>query len=1162
MQPSESASGSVERQLFFRALEVLPGKERAAFLDAECSKDPQLRQRLEGLLRQFEALGTFLEEPVVSRAELTQYRAEPGVLTERPGDCIGRYKLIQWVGEGGVGVVYEAEQAEPVRRLVALKIIKLGMDTKQVVARFEAERQALAVMDHPNIAKVFDAGATDTGRPYFVMELVRGIKITEYCDQNSLPTKQRLELFIRVCQAIQHAHQKGIIHRDIKPANVLVSRNDGVPVPKVIDFGIAKTTTDQPMRDNTLFTACEQFVGTPAYMSPEQAELGGQDIDTRTDIYSLGVLLYELLTGKTPFDTRELMAIGLDEMRRTIREREPARPSTRLASMLAEELTATAKRRASEASQLISVLRGDLDWIVIKALEKDRTRRYDTANGLAMDLQRYLDNEPVLARPPGQFYRLNKLVRRNKLAFAAAAGIASALLCGIGASTWQAARATRAGKEALANARATQQAQVRESIARAQTRRLLYVADINLAHRALEEGSISRADELLRAYEHNAGQDDLRGFEWFALKRLCRGDQAYSFPPQTYIPMCVAFSPDGKLLATGSGNQDSSEPEHGVARDRRGELKLFDAATKRELITFPQQTAWVTSITFSPDGQTLAAARSDGITIFWKLTGEKTAELPGRRGDCINALSFSPDGQALASASSDGMLSIWSTTRRCVDFATNLVHTLSTLAFTPDGRRLAAAGTGFQITLVDTLTTNLLAIPWPGTYIGGLAFSPDGKTLAIANVNTWVRLLDLDSLSRNAATISSLVENMYWPHNVRPPLNMAVATNVAGLGQHQDCVTSVAFLPDGSKLVTASLDNTLKIWDLRLRKAVAVLKGHRGSVLQLAVSADGTTIASISTDRTVRLWRVEREQEADVLGHPAGVWSTCYSGDGKWLASGCFDGSIRLWDAATRQCVQRFPGHGGNVGRLLFSRDNKLLISAGEDELIKIWDVTNPGTKPLATLWGHHGSVYSLCLSPDGRTLVSANGFYDEKDPGVVKFWDLSKRQEIASFRAHTEGIHSMVISPDGRLLATGSFDATLKLWDTATQRPVANLKGHTHAVNGLAFSPDGKTLVSTDGGTLIFWNVEKEGELFRLTDLTPSIDHLLFTRDGRTLVEACSNGNVRLRNVATLKELLTLQGHVGFLGLPVFSPDERILATAGDDGTVRLWPAARFFQN
>jgi serine/threonine protein kinase/TPR repeat protein len=420
-----------EETIFAAAL-ALPPEDRAAYLDESCGDDGDLRQRVEVLL-QAHVGGEFLEEPAAPLAAQT-LRISP-VISERPGDMIGRYKLLQQIGEGGCGVVYMAEQEKPVQRRVALKVIKLGMDTKQVIARFEAERQALAMMDHPNIAKVLDGGATETGRPYFVMELVRGVKITEYCDHNNLPTDKRLELFMQVCRAIQHAHQKGIIHRDIKPSNILVTLHDGVPVPKVIDFGIAKATQGR-LTDLTLFTAFEQFIGTPAYMSPEQAELSGLDIDTRSDIYSLGVLLYELLTGKTPFDAKELLQAGLDEMRRTIREKEPERPSTKLSTMVERELTVTAKRHHTEAPKLISAIRGDLDWIVMKCLEKDRAQRYETANGLAMDVQRHLSNEPVTACPPSNFGRLHKLVRRNKLAFTAAAAVLMSLLIGFAVSTW------------------------------------------------------------------------------------------------------------------------------------------------------------------------------------------------------------------------------------------------------------------------------------------------------------------------------------------------------------------------------------------------------------------------------------------------------------------------------------------------------------------------------------------------------------------------------------------------------------------------------------------------------------------------------------------------------------------------------------------------------
>jgi serine/threonine protein kinase/Flp pilus assembly protein TadD len=428
---SDATSASREESVFDGAL-TLPPEQRAAYLESACGADAALRGRVEALLRAYGQSSGFLEEPprLAGPAGTILTPAPP---TEGPGDLIGRYKIREKLGEGGCGVVYVAEQSEPVRRRVALKVIKLGMDTRSVIARFEAERQALAMMDHPNIAKVLDAGMTDKGRPYFVMELVRGIKITDYCDQNNLDTEERIRLFILVCHAVQHAHQKGIIHRDIKPSNILVTLHDGIPVPKVIDFGIAKATEGR-LTNQTVYTQLYEFIGTPAYISPEQAEMSGLDIDTRSDIYSLGVLLYELLTGRTPFDSQELIKAGLDSMRRTIREKEPVAPSTCLSLMVDSDLTATARRRRSEPPRLLHFIRGDLDWIVMKSLEKDRTRRFETANALAADLQRLLKNEPVEARPPSNIYRLRKLIRRNRAMFAAIFGIVGALILGLAVS--------------------------------------------------------------------------------------------------------------------------------------------------------------------------------------------------------------------------------------------------------------------------------------------------------------------------------------------------------------------------------------------------------------------------------------------------------------------------------------------------------------------------------------------------------------------------------------------------------------------------------------------------------------------------------------------------------------------------------------------------------
>ena len=971
-------------EIFEQAI-ALPSREaREAFLLGACGSNRDLRPAVDELLAAFDAAGEidFLGERSVEAQTVLQ----GDHLYEGPGAVIGRYKLLQKIGEGGMGVVYMAEQEEPVRRRVALKIIKLGMDTRQVVARFEAERQALALMDHPNIARVLDGGATETGRPYFVMELVQGVPITEYCNKKRLPARERLRLCVQVCHAIQTAHQKGIIHRDIKPSNVLVTFHHGEPMPKVIDFGIAKAT-NQKLTEKTLVTQFGTMIGTPAYMSPEQAEMSSTDVDTRTDVYALGVLLYELLTGTTPFPAQRLHSLGYAEMQRVIANEEPDRPSTRLSTMANEQKMAVAENRAEDLVSLSKLLKGDLDWVVMRCLEKDRTRRYDTAHDLAMDLTRHLNNEPVVARPRTVAYRFQKALRRNKLAFAAGGFVLLALLIGASVSFWQALVANSARRVAQYEA---------------------YVAKINLAQAVWEQNQVSRMHGLLNETKTSPE----RGFEWLYWKRQMHLE-LLALRSHAAPILSVAYSANGQRIATASADHTA---------------RLWDSETGKELMRLDGHDALVSSVAFSANGQRIISGSWDKTARVWDaLGGRVLLKLEGHEGG-IFSVAFSPDGLRAVTGGQDNTARVWDgrTGKELLQF-TNHTHPVLTVAFSPDGRRIVSGGWDRTAKVWDAATgEELFALIGHSGAVWSAAFSPDGQRMLTGSQDSRAKIWDavsgtnLFTLKGHRGTVFSAGFSRDGTRIVTSGddqtarvWNVANGEEIQILKGHGSRIGSAAFSPDGQRIVTGggailseptgrffgsvAEDPVAKVWNIADVGKGSTLEGHTNAVSSVEFSPDGRMVASGSFDGTARLWDVQTRRELQRFGGGGvPIRSIAFFPDGQRLVTGSFDGTAKVWEIATGKVLLDLMGHAAEVFSVAVSPGGRWIATGSWDGTVKLWNVTTGAN--LRTLQNDGGTVYSVVFSPDGQQIISASAARDE-GPGRITAWSVGDGRALFTFQ-------------------------------------------------------------------------------------------------------------------------------------------------------------------
>ena len=1093
------------KELFLEAAE-LPAEERLRFLDEHC-RDAAERRRVESMLEHDAALAA-PDDP--SRAH------DPLVCAD---DDLGPYTIRSHLGEGGFCVVYLAEQTAPIRREVALKLIKPGLDTRSVIARFDAERQALALMSHPSIARIHDAGVTARGRPYFVMEYVPGLPITDYCDRHRLSIAKRLELFVQVCDAVQHAHQKSILHRDIKPTNVLVTESNGTP--KVIDFGIAKSL-ERKLTVETLHTMAGEFVGTPEYMSPEQAGGVPEDVDTRTDVYSLGVLLYELLAGCLPLESSLVRDLSVRDIPRIIRDYEPRRPSVRFGGLSAATAREVAACRGREPSTLTRELRGDLDWIILKAIEKEPAGRYPTPSELARDVERHLHRDPVAARPPSFGYRAQKLWQRNRGLLTSLAVIVATLAVAVVVSLSLYFEADRTKEE------------LEVSLRRSEGLRLTANSTAALA---------SDPDLALLLALEGARRFDGRESRSAALAAL-----GGLVPHRTLVGHSAwvrsgEFSPDGDRFVTAAldgtarvWNTESGELET-VIDVHRGGLEAARFNPRGDAIAVASRDGTVSVSTLAGelrhhfegpdsavfwlawiDDERLVAAWTSRAVRAWTVDeGKETASI-STAGERLVVAGLSPDGRRIAVGTEGGRAAVWGLedANDRVRLGAHLTRVIA-VEFGRQGERVYTADyvrayafdakSGARVRTFGEVKSN----------IHGLRCSPDGRWLVIVSDDRIPSLWDTETGERGTM-----------------------------FDGHAASVVSAAFSADGRRLVTGSIDDTARVWDAESGVLLSTLLAHRHKVTGVVFSLDGNRVGTASGDSTAAVWDIDRATLGRLV-HRHAINEMELSVEGDRILTGTRGKEAMVWDLGTRRRLATLRGHRGSVVSVGFSADGRSVLTQSIDRTARLWDVESGESKQM---WRHDSSLIYASLSPDGNNVCTA-----EKALTTVRVFAAHSGELRHELETGASLIWRVGFSPDSRLVFA-TTNRGVFFWDIDSGARSVVLRGHDVRVHVADFhAASGRVLTTSHDATARVWDLSTGEEISRLTH-GRQLGVGEFSRDGTRVITAANEPVAYIWNAATGEVLVTFSGHEARLNSAVFSPDERTVLTTSFDGTARLWDA------